>query len=248
MTFAAEAEGVSVRFGAVDALRDVTFAAPAGAFVAVIGPNGAGKSTLLHILLGLTKADSGAVRLLGAPPDRAPASAIGYVPQIKTLDRTFPARAIDLVATGILARWPWRIGARDRAACLAAMERTRTAQLAARPLAALSGGELQRVYLARALARTPQLLILDEPAAGMDMAGEADMYHILADYQKESGATVIMITHDWEGARYHATHVALMDRGTLRFGSPEDIAAEDRLLKVFGYVGHGATHGGHSHA
>ena len=244
-TPAVETDRVSVRFGDFHALRDVSFAAPEGAFVAIIGPNGAGKSTLLNVILGLQRADSGSVRLFGRRPEETDPHRIGYVPQLKTLDRRFPARALELVVTGITRRWPWRVSQEQRGRALAAMERAGVARVAERPIAALSGGELQRVYLARCLVREPSLLVLDEPGAGMDVAGEADMYHLLVDYQRVHRATVLMITHDWEGARTHASHVLLMQQGLVGFGPPEEVAQEERLLTVFGYVGHrAASHGG----
>ncbi|NUM52340.1 MAG: metal ABC transporter ATP-binding protein [Candidatus Hydrogenedentes bacterium] len=246
---AIEATRVSVRFGEVDALRGVSFAAPEGAFVALIGPNGAGKTTLLNVVLGLQRAHSGSVSIFGKPPDTLPAELLGYVPQVKTLDRSFPGRALELVVTGIRRSWPWRIASADRDAALAAMERTGVARIADRPIAKLSGGELQRVYLARALVRGPKLLVLDEPGAGMDIAGEAEMYHILERDRRDRGATVLMITHDWEGARTHASHVLLMDRGLAAFGAPSEVAREERLLQVFGYAGHkAASHGRSSDA
>ncbi|MBM3288874.1 MAG: metal ABC transporter ATP-binding protein [Candidatus Hydrogenedentes bacterium] len=242
---AVEAERVSVRFGDHDALRGVSFAVPEGAFVALIGPNGAGKTTLLNVVLGLQRADRGTVRVFGHAPHALSADALGYIPQVKTLDRTFPGRALELVVTGIRRAWPWRVSAAERDAALAAMQRTGAARVADRAIAKLSGGELQRVYLARALVRSPKLLVLDEPGAGMDIAGEAEMHHILEDYRRARGATVLMITHDWEGARAHATHVLLMDRGLAAFGAPAEVAREERLLQVFGYAGHkAATHGG----
>jgi zinc transport system ATP-binding protein len=245
---AIEAERVSVRFGDFDALRGVSFAVPECAFVALIGPNGAGKTTLLNVVLGLQKIDHGSVRMFGNAPEALPPEALGYIPQVKTIDRSFPGRALELVITGIRRTWPLRISAADRAAALAAMERTGIARVADRPIAKLSGGELQRVYLARALVRNPKLLVLDEPGAGMDIAGEAEMYHILEHYRRDRGATVLMITHDWEGARTHASHVLLMDRGLAAFGAPAEVAREDRLLQVFGYAGHkAASHGHPSH-
>jgi len=121
------------------------------------------------------------------------------------------------------------------------MREAGVAHVAGRAIATLSGGELQRVYLARCLVRRPRLLILDEPGAGMDLAGEAEMYHLLEDYRKASNATVLMITHDWEGARVHATHVLLMHQGLAGFGPPEEVAREERLLAVFGFTGHRAV-------
>lgn len=245
---AIEAERVSVRFGDHDALRGVSFSVPDGAFVALIGPNGAGKTTLLNVILGLQSVGIGSVKLYGNPPQQLPAQSLGYIPQVKTLDRSFPGHAIELVVTGIRRSWPWRISASDRSAALAAMERTGASRVADRPITKLSGGELQRVYLARALVRNPKLLVLDEPGAGMDLAGEAEMYHILEHYRRDHGATVLMITHDWEGARTHASHVLLMDRGLAAFGAPAEVAREERLLQVFGYKGHkAASHGAAQH-
>ncbi|MDZ4857493.1 MAG: metal ABC transporter ATP-binding protein [Candidatus Hydrogenedentes bacterium] len=232
---------VSVRLGDYEALRGVSFEAPEGAFVAVIGPNGAGKTTLLNVLLGLQRPDQGVVEVFGMDPAKLPPDTLGYIPQLKTLDRSFPGLAIELVVTGRRRSWPWRISAADRAAALHALELTGVARLASRPIARLSGGELQRVYLARSLVRNPKLLVLDEPGAGMDIGAEAEMYHLIDHYQTASKATVLMITHDWEGARVHATHVLLMDRGLAAFGAPAEVAREDRLLNVFGYAGHQAS-------
>jgi zinc transport system ATP-binding protein len=245
---AIETRRLSLRFGATEALRDINMQVPAGAFMAVIGPNGAGKSTLLRVLLGVQKVDQGDVLLFGQRPDALPASDLGYVPQVKTLDRSFPARAIELVVSGLRGTWPWRITPVEREQALAAMERTGVAHLAQQSVQTLSGGELQRVYLARVIARGPKLILLDEPAGGIDLAGEADMYHLLEGFQKQTGATIIMITHDWEGARIHADHVLLMQRGLAAFGAPDAVATDERLLEVFGHTGHRAISGGRRHA
>ena len=248
-TSAIDAERVSVRFGDFDALRGVTFTLPDGAFVALIGPNGAGKTTLLNVILGLQRIDHGSVRVFGHDPAALPADKLGYIPQVKTLDRTFPGTAMELVVTGLTRSWPWRVKPAQRDIALAAMEQTRVARVATRPIAKLSGGELQRVFLARSLVRKPKLLVLDEPGAGMDVAGEAEMYHILEKYRHDTGATVLMITHDWEGARVHATHVLLMDRGLAACGPPDEVAREERLLEVFGHTGHrSVSRGGGNHA
>ena len=236
---------VSVRFGTCQALEDIQLETPAGAFVAIIGPNGAGKSTLLNVLLGLQTPQRGTVRIDGAPPRAFPSARLGYVPQLKTLDRSFPATALELVATGLYGRWPWRVSAKDRERVIAAMTQTGVADTAERGISKLSGGELQRVFLARCLVRRPSLLVLDEPAAGMDVVGEADMYHLLENYQRASGATIFMITHDWEGARVHASHVLLLNRRVIAFGPAEEAAREELLLDTFGHAGHvQATHRG----
>ena len=235
---------VSVAFSGHRALEDITLSVEPGAFVAVIGPNGGGKTTLLNVILGIAKPSQGSVKLFGETPVALPAQDIGYVPQRKTLDTSFPATVLELVVTGLRGTWPWRVTGKERDAACEALGRTGVGQVAALPVAKLSGGQLQRVYLARAMVRRPKLMILDEPAAGMDVVGEAAMYHLLSDYQKETGATVLMITHDWEGARCHASDVLLLNRRVIGFGAPDVVAREENLLQEFGHAGHiEATHG-----
>lgn len=244
-TPAIAAHGLSVKFGDFLALASLDVTIEHGSYVAVIGPNGSGKSTLLSAFLGVQRLSSGHVRLFGHAPEDAPPSVIGYLPQLKTLDRSFPAVALELVVSGIRQSWPWRVRATERQQALDAMARTGVADIASRAIAALSGGQLQRVYLARSLVHRPKLLLLDEPGAGMDIAGEAGMYHLLEDYQRETGATVVMVTHDWEGARAHATHALLVNRGLVAYGPAETTAQPQALLHLFGHAGHiHATHGG----
>ncbi len=233
-----ELHGVEKSYGPVSVLRNITLAIQPGTFTAIIGPNGAGKSTLLHIIAGLLEPTAGSVRVMGGAPTAVLGDVMGFVPQTKSLDRTFPALAIELVVTGIRRRWPWRVSAAERADAMEALARVGVAELADQPVRQLSGGELQRIYLARCLIRRPSLIILDEPGAGLDVAGEADMYHILSKYLNEHRATVVMITHDWEGARVHASHALLMDQTILAYGAPKDVLDEHNLLHVFGHAGH----------
>ncbi|GAB5601575.1 ABC transporter ATP-binding protein [Thermus sp. FJN-A] len=234
--WALEVQGLSVRFGEFQALEGVSFRVPEGAFVAIVGPNGAGKSTLLKAVLGLVPF-RGEVRVYGRPLAEAEPLWFGYVPQIKTFDRTFPALALELVATGLLRRWPFRLSPEVRRKAQAALERVGAGALAERSLGRLSGGQLQRVYLARALIRNPRLLLLDEPATGVDRVGEVDLYRYLEAYQKASGATVLMITHDWEAA-HHASHVLVLNRRVVGFGPPERALTEECLRQAFGHLGH----------
>jgi zinc transport system ATP-binding protein len=236
---ALELDKLGVRFGDFTALEGVSFALPEGAFMALVGPNGAGKSTLIRTLLGLVTPSSGSVKVLGGKPGTQPEH-IGYVPQIKTFDRSFPAMALELVLTGVRRSWPglWRAGQREQA--LAALESVGAAHLAHQSVGRLSGGQLQRVYLARAIVRRPKLILLDEPATGIDTLGEKDLYGLLERYRSESGATLVMITHDWDVARYHASFVAVLNRSLFGCGHPETALCEDCLARAYG-------HGGHSH-
>jgi len=236
--YAVELENLTVKFGDHLALENITLKVPAGAFVAIVGPNGAGKSTLIKTLLGLVKPYSGTVRVLGQPLEKLDPGRVGYVPQFKTLDRTFPALAEELVVSGLRRSWPARISRQERERAREALARVGAEHLAGRAVSRFSGGEMQRVYLARAFVRRPELVVLDEPATGIDVLGEADMYRLLEDYQKETGATLLMITHDWEAAYHHATHVIVLNRRLIGFGPPERALSERCLREAFGHVGH----------
>ncbi|MDX2004313.1 MAG: ABC transporter ATP-binding protein [Meiothermus sp.] len=243
---AVEAHNFSVRFGDFQALEGVSLEVPQGAFVAIVGPNGAGKSTLLKSLLGITVGAhrdgsshvSGNVKVFGQPPSQTSAGQVGYVPQVKSFDRSFPALALEVVVSGLRRSWPFWITGAERTRAGEMLERVGAAHLASRRLGRLSGGELQRVYLARALIRQPRLLLLDEPATGVDAVGEADLYRHLETYQRQSGATVMMITHDWEAAQHHASAVLLINRRVIGYGLPADVMCHECLAQAFGHVGH----------
>jgi zinc transport system ATP-binding protein len=232
------ASSLGVRFGDHAVLDGITFEAEAGAFVAVVGPNGGGKTTLIRVLLGLVTPDTGWAHVFGQRPSAVDPGLVGYVPQVKRLDRTFPARAIDLVLTGLHQRWPFRFRFEDRKRALDALSRVGAQALADRSLDGLSGGELQRVYLARSLARQPRLILLDEPATGIDVAGAADLYDVLEDDQAARDTTILMVTHDWNAAYHHATHVLLVDGTQVGFGPPAEVLTDACLREAFGHTGH----------
>jgi zinc transport system ATP-binding protein len=229
---------LGVRRGGHPVLDGLTFEAAPGDFVAVVGPNGGGKTTLIRVLLGLLTPDAGSVRVFGRRPASVEPSLVGYVPQTKHLDRTFPARAVDLVLTALRQRWPFRIGQSDRERVRRALRRVGAEALADRALETLSGGELQRVYLARTLVRTPRLILLDEPATGIDVAGASDLYDVLEADQAERETTIVMVTHDWNAAYHHASHVLLLDGRQVGFGRPEAVLTDAGLRDAFGHTGH----------
>jgi zinc transport system ATP-binding protein len=228
---------VTVRFGEAEVLQDVSFDLGPGQFLAIVGPNGAGKSTLVRVALGLVQPDRGHAAIFGRDAGQLP-ERIGYVPQLKTFDRSFPATAVELVVTGLRRRWPLRVTKRERGLAHAALDDVGAARLTDRALPKLSGGELQRVYLARALVRRPAIVLLDEPATGVDFLAEHDLYDLLERYQAVSGATVAMVTHDLAAARYHANRVLVLNRRLHGYGLPEDVLCEACLQEAFGHVGH----------
>ena len=209
-----------------------------GDFVAVIGPNGAGKSTLLKVILGLIPNFTGEIRIFGKPLSRADPDWIGYMPQQKTVDRNFPAVTCDLVASGMRRKWPGFLTRQDHLTAEKALDLVGAGHMCHKPLGWLSGGELQRVYLARAIIRKPRLLLLDEPASGIDAVGEDDMYEILEDYLARENTTVMMVTHDWLTARHHATQALLLNRKLISFGPPDEALDDAHLREAFGHIGH----------
>lgn len=237
-TPALEVEGLRADYGRFTALADVTFTLPEGRLLALIGPNGAGKTTLVRCLVGLLAPHSGSLRVLGSPAGRHRREDVSYVPQVKRLDRTFPALPLEFVVSGLRGAWPWRISTSERAEAMAALERTGMADVADKPLSELSGGQLQRVFLARGLVRRPRLIFLDEPAAGIDAPAEEDLYRILNEYRRDQGGTVVMVTHDFRVARCHATDAALINRILIAFGSPEEVLGDRPLRAAYSHYGH----------
>jgi zinc transport system ATP-binding protein len=193
---AVEIEGLSFRYGGRHwVLRDVDLTIQRLDFASVIGPNGGGKTTLIKLLLGLLEPDRGSIRVLGTSPERA-RTRVGYLPQHVTIDASFPIRVLDVVLMGRLApsRPLVRFGRDDRRAACAMLERVGLGGFERRSLAELSGGQRQRVLLARALAADPELLLLDEPAAGLDIKVEQDFFQLLGELNRNK--TVLLVSHD----------------------------------------------------
>lgn len=229
---------LSIKLGYHTVLNNLNFSVDVNNFVAIVGPNGGGKTTLLKALLGLIQLDKGTIEILSQDPRKLQPGDIGYVPQIKTLDRTFPAIAIELVATGILGRWTPYINKKIRIEAESALDRVGALHIARRQLNKLSGGELQRVYLARSIIRKPKVLLLDEPATGIDVTGEKDFNFLIDDYRHETGSVVMMVTHDWDSAFHHADRILILNREQIVFDEPEKAFREIYLRKAFGHIGH----------
>lgn len=188
-------EELSVELGGSCVLRELSFSVCSDEFIAIVGPNGGGKTTLLRVLLGLQRPSQGRVRLFGNEPGRYPGK-IGYVPQRLFFDRDFPLSVHDAVLMGRLAlKTPFQHYNRaDREAVKHVLQTVGLLPLASRSVGSLSGGELQRVLIARALAGNPELLLLDEPTASVDPDMKTTVYDLLEELRKRM--TIVLVTHD----------------------------------------------------
>lgn len=224
-------EDVTVAFGEVPVLDRICAVVPRGSNTAIIGPNGAGKTTLLLALLG-QQAFTGQICF---PATGSTRPRIGYVPQKLSFDSGMPLTVREFMALG-MQRLPLWIGVRRRArerGCelLAAVG---AQKLQTRRLGALSGGELQRVLLALALEQEPELLVLDEPAAGVDYSGEQVFCELLEGLRRKFGFTQLMVSHDLPTVTHHATHVICLNRRLVAQGAPDQVLTGENLTELFG--------------
>lgn len=219
-------------------LDSIEFEANSPGFLSIIGPNGAGKSAFIKCLLGLIEPTKGELLLYGNHIQNTPKDWIGYVPQFKTFDRSFPARAIDLIVSGLRYKWPAFISRSEKIVAEEALEKVHARHLLSRQVSTLSGGELQKCYLARALIKKRRLIILDEPSTGIDTFGEADLYQILEDQVAKQSTDIIMVTHDLAVARHHSTEVLLLNKKQISFGTPSNALSEEKINRAFGHSEH----------
>jgi len=222
---------VTVKRGGVSILEDVTTEVPRGSCTAVIGPNGAGKTTLLSALLG-------EVPFLGnirTAWDGDGGPRIGYVPQSLPFDRDMPVTVDEFLVMGV-QKIPLWFGIRRglKAHNRVLLSAVDAVPLAERRLGALSGGEIQRVLLALALQQAPELLILDEPTAGMDIQGEELICELLDRLRKARGFTQLMVSHDLAMVSHHATHVICLNRKVVAEGPPREALTAANVASVFG--------------
>ncbi len=242
-------EGLTAGYGRRVALEGITFAVGQGELVGLVGPNGSGKSTLIKTLIGLRPPWRGLVEVLGGTPAQS-RGRIGYMPQVESVDWAFPITVREVVAMGLYRpRWGWaRLrGFRDasRPAVEGAMERLGIGHLAARQTGELSLGQQRRVLLARTLVKDPQVLLLDEPAAGLDVAVEHDLMEVLVELARQ-GKTMIVATHDLTSVYEFYSASLCINRHMLAYGPPREALTEDVLVRTFGrhlLVFHRGEHG-----
>jgi ABC-type cobalamin/Fe3+-siderophores transport system ATPase subunit len=244
-----EVRNVSYAYGEVGAVRDVTLRIDDKQLVALTGPNGSGKSTLLKILARVYTAQAGEVSFEQKPlaqwAAKEYARRVGYLPQDP--DPGFPMRAIDVVVSGrapYLGRFAWETQ-HDWDEAIKALALCDAAHLAGRYLDEMSGGERKRVFLARVLAGTPRLIVLDEPLAALDLSHVQQFSQLLRDVVDRTGCTVIFAAHDLNWAAAHSDRMLVMQNGTLALdATPREVMTPEVMHTLFGFTAETVVTGG----
>lgn len=213
-----QVQGVGVRFGSYAVLEHVSLAVRRGEIVTLIGPNGSGKSTLVRTVLGLLKPDRGSVYT-------RPGIRIGYMPQRLHIDPVLPLSVRRFLTLGVRVKQPQ---------ATAALQEVGAAHIIDRPLHGVSGGELQRVLLARALLREPDLLVLDEPVQGVDVGGQHELYELISRIRKDYNCGILMVSHDLHLVMAATDHVVCLNHHVCCAGRPDKVSRDPAYLALFG--------------
>ena len=220
-------EGATLGYGKHIVLRDLSFEIREGDYLGLVGPNGAGKTTVLRALLGIHPPLSGTVR-------RIPGIRFGYVPQRDQLNLSYPLSVADVVRMGRPPRGGRQGRREDREAADRALEQVGLSALAGRRLNNLSGGEKQRMLLARALVSNPTVLVLDEPTNGMDLGATTQILSLVRELREQQRLTVIFVSHALNEVANAVERIALVVGGKFRLGATRDVLTAEILSAMYG--------------
>jgi len=236
---------VSYDYGHGDVLREVSFPIHPQDFLAIIGPNGSGKTTLLKIILGLLKPRQGEVKIMGRTVEEyIDWDKIGYVPQKAThIDSLFPVSVQEVVAMELLSsrRFP-RHSKQGEIQIFKALQQVGMEDYKVRRIGNLSAGQQQRVFIARALANRPKILILDEPTTGVDVKNQEHFYDMLHKLHREEGITIVLITHEVGIINRHVAQVACLNQTLVYHGSHDEFCRSDEFKRMLADGHHLVSH------
>ena len=233
-----DVKDLSAGYGQGEVIKGITFDVDEGDYIGLAGPNGAGKSTLVKVILGLVPPSSGSIELFGTAYGKFRQwGLIGYLPQrTNTFNPLFPASVREVVSLGLLSMkgLPKSITRKDMSRVDEISDRLGISSLASKTLSELSGGQQQKVFLARALVSKPRLLVLDEPSTALDPQSRASFYSLIQEMNQSDGITIIMITHDTGNIGEHAKKLLYLDTELVFYGSFEQFCSSDRMNEYFG--------------
>jgi zinc/manganese transport system ATP-binding protein/zinc transport system ATP-binding protein len=229
-----ELSEVSSSYGNTIALQKVSLKIHPGQFMAIVGPNGGGKTTLLRTILGMVPVSSGKILLRGQQVTRRALEHIGYVPQLETIDWNFPITVEEVIAMGFFVknRWFGAIGEKEKKKLHNIMERLNLAGLGNRHIRELSGGQQQAVFIGRALLGDPELILLDEPASGLDIRSRDDVIHFLHEINHQ-GVAIVLTAHDLNWVAAHLPWAVCLNHRLIAEGRPDEIFNPDVLKEAY---------------
>lgn len=229
-----ELHDVSSNYGATPALENVFLKVWPGQFMAIVGPNGGGKTTLLRTVLGMTPVRSGKILMRGAALARPKPQRIAYVPQLETIDWNFPITVEEVIIMGFFPkhRWFGGIGAAEKRKLHNIMERLNLAGLGGRHIRELSGGQQQAAFIGRALVGDPELILLDEPASGLDIRSRDDVIHFLHEINHQ-GVAVVLTAHDLNWVAAHLPWAVCLNRRVIAEGRPSEVFNAEVLKQTY---------------
>lgn len=243
-------ENLCVKSGGRHLLENITFSVEAGKIAAIIGPNGAGKTTLIKAILGLISYDTGRITLFGHERrhNRFPVR-VGYVPQRLQFDRTIPMTVSELLRFTIppYYSFPLHRKREEKETIIRLLQTVGAHELMNRGVGSLSGGELQRIMIAKAIVNDPEILFLDEPSSGVDIEGQERFHDLVKRLNKERNLTAILISHDLNVVYRFADNVLCLNRKLVCSGRPEDALTDDVIKSVYGEMMGAYIHSCHEH-
>jgi zinc transport system ATP-binding protein len=233
-----ETKKISVYYGQTEVLKDVSFAVEQGDFVGLAGPNGAGKTTLIKAILGLLPISEGDIELFGVNKDKFNNwDRIGYLPQkFSSINALFPATVREVVTLGLLSqkKFPKRISSSDKAKIDNILAELGITKLEKRLLSELSGGQQQKVLLARALVSGPEVLIFDEPSTALDPESRESFFQLIQKLNMKNGIAIILITHDTSYIGKYANKLLYLDKSLIYFGDFSNFCQDKKMNSYFG--------------